>query len=186
MELKGYDITPTDQFSADVTLRFPRVAKIRYDKNWNECELLRTVQELGRSAATLNHAVKAADISVEQLEKPKPKRARLTKKTTTRRSAPTVQEEFRIVNLTGVRITSRIFKGYGFHIIPGRDYEAGNGVQELQKKLYAGGGTLLANPGDLMEGFVFTRWIRYSIVICSLASIVACLIRHQQGSRSIT
>ena len=51
-------MTPTDQFSADVTLRFPRVAKIRYDKNWWECETLQTVQALGRSQMTLNHAVK--------------------------------------------------------------------------------------------------------------------------------
>jgi len=150
LELKGYDITPTDQFSADVTLRFPRVAKIRYDKEWFECETLETVQALGRSVKTLNHAVKAADISLEQLEKSKPKRARLTKRVAAK-SSPTVQKEFRIVDLEGVQVTSSIFKGYGFYVIPCRDYEPDNGKDELQRKLYAGGGTLLANPGDLLE-----------------------------------
>lgn len=44
LELKGYDVTTSDQFSANVTLRFPRVVKIRYDKEWHECETLDTVQ----------------------------------------------------------------------------------------------------------------------------------------------
>jgi hypothetical protein len=37
-------------------------------------------------------------------------------------------------------------------VVPGRDYDDGNGKDELQRKLFAGGGTLLANPGDLVEG----------------------------------
>lgn len=152
LELKGYDVTPTDQFSAGVTLRFPRVAKIRYDKGLWECETLPTVQALGFSRQTLNHAVRATEITLEQLEKPKLKRARVgSKKSSIRKQVPTVQQEFRIVDLQGVRVTSKVFKGYGFYVVPGRDYEPGNGKDELQRKLYAGGGTLLANPGDLFE-----------------------------------
>ena len=128
------------------------MAKIRYDKGLWECETLPTVQALGFSRQTLNHAVRATDITLEQLDKPKLKRARVgSKKSSNRKQAPTVQQEFRIVDLEGVRVTSKVFKGYGFYVVPGRDYEPGNGKDELQRKLYAGGGTLLANPGDLFE-----------------------------------
>ena len=37
MELKGYEVTATDQFAANLCLRFPRVVKIRDDKDWTEC-----------------------------------------------------------------------------------------------------------------------------------------------------
>ena len=40
------------------------------------------------------------------------------------------------MNLEGVRVTSKIFKGSGFYVVPGRDYDPGNGKAELQKKLY--------------------------------------------------
>lgn len=50
-------------------------------------------------------------------------------------AGPSVQQEFRIIDVQGVRVTSRVFKGYGFYVVPGRDYEPGNGKDELQRKL---------------------------------------------------
>ena len=36
LELKAAEITPSNTFPTDYTLRFPRVEKIRWDKNWDE------------------------------------------------------------------------------------------------------------------------------------------------------
>jgi DNA ligase-4 len=35
LEVKGAELMASDTFGAPVTLRFPRVVKIRYDKDWN-------------------------------------------------------------------------------------------------------------------------------------------------------
>ncbi len=36
LEVKGAELIASEAFSAPVTLRFPRVVAIRYDKDWNE------------------------------------------------------------------------------------------------------------------------------------------------------
>ena len=36
LEVKGAELISSEAFGAPVTLRFPRVASIRYDKDWNE------------------------------------------------------------------------------------------------------------------------------------------------------
>ena len=36
-QIRAAEITPSDQFATDCTLRFPRVEKIRDDKNWYDC-----------------------------------------------------------------------------------------------------------------------------------------------------
>ena len=36
LEVKAAELIASDAFGAPVTVRFPRVAKIRYDKDWNE------------------------------------------------------------------------------------------------------------------------------------------------------
>lgn len=36
LEVKGAQLISSQAFGAPVTFRFPRVVKIRYDKDWNE------------------------------------------------------------------------------------------------------------------------------------------------------
>ena len=40
VEVTGHALTTCESFDAGVTLRFPRVIKIRYDKHWYECARL--------------------------------------------------------------------------------------------------------------------------------------------------
>lgn len=44
-ELKASEIVYSDSFPAKMTFRFPRVSRIRYDKNWNECMTLDEVSK---------------------------------------------------------------------------------------------------------------------------------------------
>ena len=37
IEVKAAEITKSRSFPSEYTLRFPRVVKIRYDKDWYEC-----------------------------------------------------------------------------------------------------------------------------------------------------
>lgn len=45
IELRAGEIVPSDAFPTKLTFRFPRVDKIRHDKNWNECMTYQEVSE---------------------------------------------------------------------------------------------------------------------------------------------
>lgn len=37
MKVKASEIVPSDSYKTGFTLRFPRVERVRYDKQWSEC-----------------------------------------------------------------------------------------------------------------------------------------------------
>lgn len=51
------------------TLRFPRVVKIRYDKDWSQAQTVRDIEELSNNALYSKHMKKKADDSDSDKEK---------------------------------------------------------------------------------------------------------------------
>lgn len=45
LQVKAAQLVPSEKYKAGYTLRFPRVMKIRLDKNWNECLDLKVCEE---------------------------------------------------------------------------------------------------------------------------------------------
>ena len=46
LEIRAGELIVSDQYPTMYTLRFPRVLKIRYDKNWNEGLTFNELQEM--------------------------------------------------------------------------------------------------------------------------------------------
>lgn len=46
LEIKAAEITASESYPARFTLRFPRVVKIRYDKEWSEAQTMKDIEEL--------------------------------------------------------------------------------------------------------------------------------------------
>lgn len=53
----------TDSYPTNYTLRFPRVVKIRYDKDWNETLTMSDLKELSNSSLYSKHMKKKNDDS---------------------------------------------------------------------------------------------------------------------------
>ena len=51
LEVYGAELVPTTQFSSKHTLRFPRVHRLRTDKEWYEVDTLQMMEELLRERA---------------------------------------------------------------------------------------------------------------------------------------
>lgn len=44
LQVKAAEMIVSDSYPTGHTLRFPRVVKIRYDKDWNEAETVKNIQ----------------------------------------------------------------------------------------------------------------------------------------------
>jgi hypothetical protein len=53
----------SDSYPARFTLRFPRVVKIRYDKDWSEAETTKNIEELSNNALYSKHMKRKIDDS---------------------------------------------------------------------------------------------------------------------------
>lgn len=45
-QIKATEIIPSDFFKNKITLRFPRIEKVRYDKPWHECMTIEEFESL--------------------------------------------------------------------------------------------------------------------------------------------
>jgi hypothetical protein len=43
-------MTQSESYPAGYTLRFPRIVKIRYDKDWSEAQTVKDIEELSNSS----------------------------------------------------------------------------------------------------------------------------------------
>lgn len=113
MEIKCAELVITDQFSAGRTPRFPRCVNIRYDKGWYESMTQKELLELKRDAV-----IGAEDAGGGQAR-------RLANKKKATRPGTRIVEGMSVLSehdaLHGKALTSRIFEGSTFSVIPWSD-----------------------------------------------------------------
>ena len=71
LEVKAAELIKSEAFGAEKTLRFPRVVKIRYDKDWNEGLNFEDLQEFINNESTkgIKKRERKSDVSENESDK---------------------------------------------------------------------------------------------------------------------
>lgn len=146
VQVKAAQVTVSEKYRAGYTLRFPRVIKIRTDKNWTQCmdltELVSLAQEFsGR------YAKRRAGPALERGEGNGGGDAEQKKK---RRSGPssrrgvTLGRQFQDTDVSTIAVKTDLFAGLQFCVITGDEEKS---KSELETLIHEYGGHKVQYPG---------------------------------------
>jgi len=115
-EVNFGEIISTDQFTGGLTLRFPRLHKLRTDKPWFQCETVADVREFKDTGSNPRAAEKRAAHEFEKAEA----KASKQHKPATAKPLPTPIRSMVQTDFTGVLCgeTSSLFAGTTFSVLP--------------------------------------------------------------------
>ncbi|XP_053139773.1 DNA ligase 4 isoform X2 [Hemicordylus capensis] len=137
VQIKAAEIVSSDMYKTDCTLRFPRIERIREDKEWHECMTLDLLEQL-RGKAFGKLATKHLDIDDDEPQEKKRKTLQKVKKKIG------VMDHFKAPDLSNVNKILSIFEDVEFCVMSGTgDYSK----YELESKIAQYGGSIVQNPG---------------------------------------
>ncbi|XP_060087717.1 DNA ligase 4 [Heteronotia binoei] len=158
VQVKAAEIVSSDMYKTDCTLRFPRIEKIREDKEWYECTTLDLLEQL-RGKASGKLATKHLDVEHDEPQGKKRKPVPKVKKRIG------VMDHFKAPDLSNVSRLSSIFEDVEFCVMTGTESCPKN---ELESKIAEFGGSVVQNPGsDTYCVVVGTENIRVRNIISS-------------------
>ncbi|XP_077170434.1 DNA ligase 4 [Paroedura picta] len=158
VQVKAAEIVSSDMYKTECTLRFPRIEKIREDKEWHECATLDLLEQL-RGKASGKLATKHLDAGHEEPQGKKRKAVPKVKKIIG------VMDHFKAPDLSNVSRLSSIFEDVEFCVMTGTESCSKN---ELESKIAEFGGSVVQNPGpDTYCVVVGTENIRVRNIISS-------------------
>lgn len=137
LQVKAAEIVRSDGYKTGCTLRFPRIEKIRDDKQWYDCMTLHDLDELHNKASG-KLASKHVDLNDDEPDKKKRKALAKNKKLIG------IAEQFKAPDLSNVSKVSNIFEDVEFCVLNGLDHYA---KAELEKGIAECGGLVVQNPG---------------------------------------
>ncbi|KAK2908901.1 hypothetical protein Q8A67_004738 [Cirrhinus molitorella] len=137
LQVKAAEIVSSDMYKTNCTLRFPRIERIREDKEWHQCMTLAELSQF-RSRASGKLASRHLHIQEDQPEKKKQKFAAKPKKTIG------VIDHFKSQDLSAVTKETDMFEDVEFCVINGSDEHS---KAELEKVVARCGGIVVQNPG---------------------------------------
>ncbi|XP_053419432.1 DNA ligase 4 isoform X2 [Nycticebus coucang] len=139
VQVKAAEIVPSDMYKTGYTLRFPRIEKIRDDKEWHECMTVDDLQQL-RGKASGKLASKHFFVGVD--DEPQEKK---------RKAAPKIKkvigviEHLKAPNLSNINKVSNVFEEFEFCVMSGT---ASHPKPDLENKIAELGGYIVQNPGS--------------------------------------
>ncbi|KAM4860192.1 DNA ligase 4 isoform 1-T3 [Thomomys bottae] len=138
VQVKAAEIVPSEMYKTGSTLRFPRIEKIREDKEWHECMTLDDLEQLrGKASGKLA----SKHLYVGENEEPREKK---------RKAAPKMKKVIGIIehlqapNLSNVSKVSNVFEDVEFCVMSGTDQHP---KPELESRIAELGGYIVQNPG---------------------------------------
>ncbi|KDO23955.1 hypothetical protein SPRG_10651 [Saprolegnia parasitica CBS 223.65] len=154
VEIYGFELTYSSEYQTGLTLRFPRVKAIRYDKNWTDALTLSQLNALKGQQFSQKRAIDVAfghkDTTKRKATPQKSKRAALDK------GHVGVALQYTQANLAEVEEASSLFSGSTFCVLPGK-----LGTMDkpgLEQLLHAHGATCVQNPHPTLHPPA-TTWI---------------------------
>lgn len=123
IQVKAAEIVSSDMYKTSCTLRFPRIEKIRQDKEWHECMTLAELEQF-RSKASGKLASRHLHIDDDEPQKKKRKVPFKPKK------VAGLLEHFKAQDLSGVKKETDMFEDVEFCILNGTE---GHSKSELEK-----------------------------------------------------
>lgn len=151
MELKAGELVTSDQFNANMSLRFPRVVRMRYDKPWHSCWTMRNLEELQTKYGGGLHKKGARHIGIEELARMGLKNKRLKRKARqekaqhSARGGVTVMAQFRATDVSNVRISANVLGGKEVCVLAQKDYPKTLNKALVEKLVHSLGGKLVQN-----------------------------------------
>jgi DNA ligase-4 len=156
LQIKASEIVLSNSYKAGMTLRFPRVQRIREDRAWDSCMTLSEVIEMRKYASgkLATRHCSFTGITLERLfwfcnslifiyfgvieDTPASKRIKLAGLTAV------VAAPFQSADTSDVKKSSSCFSKKEICVLNGSDSLT---KQELERKIVSGGGTVVQNPG---------------------------------------
>nr|XP_017520137.2 DNA ligase 4 [Manis javanica] len=138
VQIKATEIVPSEMYKAGCTLRFPRIEKIREDKEWHACM---TLDELERLHGRASGKLASKHLCVGDDDEPQEKK---------RRAAPKIKKAIGIIdhlkapNLSNLNKVSNIFEDVEFCVMSGTDSHP---KPDLESRIAEFGGYIVQNPG---------------------------------------
>ncbi|XP_061463551.1 DNA ligase 4 [Rhineura floridana] len=136
VQIKAAEIVSSDMYKTDYTLRFPRIERIREDKEWHDCMTLDILEQL-RGKASGKLATKHLDIGDDEPQDKKRKTVPKIKKIG-------LMDCFKAPDLSNVNQISSIFENVEFCVMTGT---RNSSKYELESKIAEYGGSIVQNPG---------------------------------------
>ncbi|XP_022104577.1 DNA ligase 4-like [Acanthaster planci] len=138
LQVKATEINSSTSYPTGCTLRFPRVEKVREDREWHQCMTTDELENL-RQASEGKLATKYAGLEGDE-DVPSKKR-----KVATRTAKPVgVAARFMAADVSEVTKVSEMFAEREFCVING---PPSHSKTELEKKIVEYGGQVVQNPG---------------------------------------
>ncbi|XP_005884535.2 PREDICTED: DNA ligase 4 [Myotis brandtii] len=138
VQIKASEIVPSDMYKTGCTLRFPRIEKIREDKEWHECMTLDDLEQLrGKASGKLasKHLYVGGD------DEPQVKKRKAPSKI---KKVIGIIEHLKAPNLSNVNKVSNIFEDVEFCVMSGIN---GHPKPDLENRIAEFGGYIVQNPG---------------------------------------
>ncbi|XP_024434710.2 DNA ligase 4 [Desmodus rotundus] len=138
VQIKATEIVPSDMYKTGCTLRFPRIEKIREDKEWHECMTLDDLEQLRGKAsgklASKHFCVGGDDGPQEKKRKAAPKIKKVIG----------IIEHLKAPNLSNINKVSNIFEDVEFCVMSGINSHP---KPDLENRIAEFGGYIVQNPG---------------------------------------
>ncbi|XP_008853418.1 DNA ligase 4 [Nannospalax galili] len=138
VQVKAAEVVPSEMYKTGSTLRFPRIEKIRDDKEWHECMTLGDLEQLrGRASGKLasKHLLVGAD------DEPREKRRKAAPRT---KKIIGIIDHLRAPDLSNISKVSSVFEDVEFCVMSGM---AGHPKPDLENRIAELGGYIVQNPG---------------------------------------
>ncbi|OQR90666.1 DNA ligase [Achlya hypogyna] len=143
IEVFGFELTYTTEYQTGLTLRFPRLKAVRYDKSWSEALTLSQLNTLKGQQFAQKRAI---DVALGHKDGAKrPRTTQKAKRSALDRGHVGVALEYTQANLSDVQAASTLFSGCTFCVLPGK-FADGLSKQTLEQLLHAHGATCVQNP----------------------------------------
>ncbi|CAH2223540.1 DNA ligase 4 [Pelobates cultripes] len=137
VQIKAAEIVASDMYKTSCTLRFPRIEKIRDDKEWFDCMTLDDLEQF-REKASGKLASKHLNIDDEPQSK--------KRKTATKiKKVIGIVSHLKAPDLTTVHKQSTMFEDVEFCVMSGTDEHS---KSDLETKIASCGGIVVQNPGQ--------------------------------------
>ncbi|XP_010788208.1 DNA ligase 4 [Notothenia coriiceps] len=137
LQVRAAEIVGSDMYKTNCTLRFPRIEKIREDKEWHQCM---TLAELDQLRGKASGKLASRHLYIDGNEPQKKKRKPLVKP----KKVVGIIDHFKHQDLSGVTKETDMFEDVEFCILNGTEQ---NPKAELEKGVARCGGVVVQNPG---------------------------------------
>ncbi|XP_026867629.2 DNA ligase 4 [Electrophorus electricus] len=137
IQVKAAEIVASDMYKTNCTLRFPRIERIREDKEWHQCM---TLDELSQFCTKAFGKLASRHLYIQE-DQPDKKKRKLGPKP---KRTIGIVDHFRSQDLSAVTKETDMFEDVEFCVMSGSDTHS---KAELEKTVVRCGGIVVQNPG---------------------------------------